>query len=664
MPNSLKKIGLSLSHGEPPPPGDISFVGSGTPVPRNVAGPTDFFAVPLYITPIDGDFQLLVCYTMASGVSGSFEQPEDAGWSIVLDGQGSGGSLFIAYKFYETGDDDPQLTLDPISSGQSHIAQIFTFRDVDQANPVGVLGTLTHNASQQNIGPIGGITPLTDEATVIVIGGKADDWTSVATLTGDGLTWVEITDVSTALGTDAGLVVDYAHDWQSGAISDKTFTVTGGATDVGTGIMLSIRPSGVATLTYDLTIVHAGTGTGTTDPAEGTYTFPAYDVIDLSASPAGGSVFAGWSGGITDSSQLSQVTMDNDLTVTATFNTGTGESNEIAGTGAVLKEDLVTINNPTVDALWESRMSPFGTGAWSTEDTTITRITPNPDTHVPVGQGAPTTHFRRLKRLEAYLTSSVSGTPTTVQVDDASEFPASCRGAGQNEGLATINGTRAFTYSSRTDTTLNGCANWVGTPTTYVEDTAVRIQSVFDAGVPNSRTRTQLLRHSTIPGTCFYQLTSGNDYVIYTCFRFMHPSPLIGQSQTTGRDMVWQLKEYPNPGAPNPIFSFTEAEGTFRMVRMGTVELDINIDKSVGFILFAFALRTSPNTGVGKMRVYADLDGGGDLLPLHPTITNRTMVSGTAFLIPSVGSYANMGVPAVHRDMSYFQICDYDGSGF
>ena len=78
-----------------------------------------------------------------------------------------------------------------------------------------------------------------------------------------------------------------------------------------------------------LTLAGGGTGTVTSSPAgitcgaECTKSFPKNTVVTLTALPATGSVFAGWSGGCTGTLPTCDVTLAAAATVTATFNVAT-----------------------------------------------------------------------------------------------------------------------------------------------------------------------------------------------------------------------------------------------------------------------------------------------------------------------------------------------------
>ncbi|MCI0430771.1 MAG: hypothetical protein L0210_09565 [Rhodospirillales bacterium] len=167
-----------------------------------------------------------------------------AGWTQIVNDRTAGGLLGAWFRVFQAGDAAPTFTLGGHATGNSGdtaIAQIAAWRGCDQSDPLDITGTISTNASAQNIGAIAGITLAANDA-VIVVGGKRDDWTSVTALSGDSLTWAEIGEPDTTSGADAGLVWDYAIDGGSGTtVTSKTFTVTGGAAADGKGVMFSLN---------------------------------------------------------------------------------------------------------------------------------------------------------------------------------------------------------------------------------------------------------------------------------------------------------------------------------------------------------------------------------------------------------------------------------------
>lgn len=213
-----------------------TFVAAGTSSTGNGAAPTPALPAGLQL----GDYMLAVVYSRES-TDGTIAISR--GWKELYNARSSGGILAIWGRAYQTGDAAPTFTLTGHAAGDDVIGQIAAWRHVNLARPIGVKGTLDTNASAQNIGAISGIT-LGAKGLLIVIGGKQDDWTSVATLSQTGMTFAEIGEPDTTTGNDAGLVWDYA-TVDAGtelAISSKTFIVTGGAAAAGLGVMFSLNP--------------------------------------------------------------------------------------------------------------------------------------------------------------------------------------------------------------------------------------------------------------------------------------------------------------------------------------------------------------------------------------------------------------------------------------
>lgn len=83
---------------------------------------------------------------------------------------------------------------------------------------------------------------------------------------------------------------------------------------------LAVGPSTPAA--YTLTV--GVTGSGSVSPAPGAHSYPAGTVVTLTAAPASGATFAGWSGAVTGTINPVTVTMSGDKAVTAGFSTGSG----------------------------------------------------------------------------------------------------------------------------------------------------------------------------------------------------------------------------------------------------------------------------------------------------------------------------------------------------
>jgi hypothetical protein len=220
----------------------ITFVGVGTAAAKNNVSVTPTLPSGLQV----GD--LMLCFASARG-NGTLGTPTGwtQKWQLAHASSGINNAALF-YRFYQAGDGDPTVTYTGGASGHTVIAQVCAFRGVDPANPFDVQGATSSNASQANIGPISGITTGANGKCVIVFGHRADDWTSVATLSGDGLTWNEIGEPDSTLGNDAGEVWDYAISTTGSiTITNKTFTVTGGSANTGMGVMQSLNEEVILT---------------------------------------------------------------------------------------------------------------------------------------------------------------------------------------------------------------------------------------------------------------------------------------------------------------------------------------------------------------------------------------------------------------------------------
>lgn len=214
---------------------EITFVGAGT------ASATDGATNPAPSLPVgvtDDDLMLCVAYTREI-IDGTISI--SAGWTQIVNERNQGGLLAVWYRHFVAADVAPTLSLGSHAANDTAIAQIAAWRGVSLTEPIDATGILDNFLNVSNIGTIRGIG-INRKALVVVIGGKRDDWTSVADLSGDGLVWVEVGEPDSALGTQAGLVWDYAiSDQLEIVVADKTFSVSGGAAANSKGFMISFN---------------------------------------------------------------------------------------------------------------------------------------------------------------------------------------------------------------------------------------------------------------------------------------------------------------------------------------------------------------------------------------------------------------------------------------
>jgi pectate lyase len=169
--------------------------------------------------------------------------------------------------------------------------------------------------------------------------------------------------------------VDVAASGMTGAMSTKALTAAG-ATTLGwthnganrlAHSLASLAPSGTSTGPFTLTTNVSGSGSIARNPNAASYA--AGTVVTLTATPAAGSQFAGWSGDLSGSANPTTITMSANRTVTATFTTTAGPFTlnvSANGTGTVSKSpDQATYPAGTVVTLTATAGPNFGFVNWS-----------------------------------------------------------------------------------------------------------------------------------------------------------------------------------------------------------------------------------------------------------------------------------------------------------
>ena len=174
---------------------------------------------------------------------------DPAGWTISKETQlrpsANTHKVQIAWRAWQAGDSAPTWTYTGGAAGQNVVGYIFVLRGADTADPLAVFSADSTNASAANIGPITGFTPTAagNNGAVLVFGHKVDIWTSVDDLTQSGLTFIEVGEAQGTLGNGHAFVVSFAaYTGTPPTVTDKTFTVTGGASASGSGFMIGVKP--------------------------------------------------------------------------------------------------------------------------------------------------------------------------------------------------------------------------------------------------------------------------------------------------------------------------------------------------------------------------------------------------------------------------------------
>lgn len=230
---------------------DVSVVGVGTLADQDWQNSTQP-NLPAGIAAGD----LLVCISVGRTVGGTVTST----WQTGLITDYPGFYQLISYKVAQGGGVDTPPTITPVGmvTPQTHVSVIIALRGVNNTNPFPLVqGAMSNNASAANIGPIAAVQPTPQKGIVLVIGNKLAVWTSVALLTGDSVTWVELIEAFTTLNNDQGLVIDCTI-WNNGppTLTDKTFVVTGGVNNIGGGQMVVLTGDEVSTNPLDISHVY------------------------------------------------------------------------------------------------------------------------------------------------------------------------------------------------------------------------------------------------------------------------------------------------------------------------------------------------------------------------------------------------------------------------
>jgi hypothetical protein len=93
------------------------------------------------------------------------------------------------------------------------------------------------NASAQNIA-YPGLTITDDNVAVVLVGWKADDWSSAAAVAG----FTEASDAVSTLGDDAGTVIEHDIRGAASNLSSGSIVITGGASAISRGLAFALAP--------------------------------------------------------------------------------------------------------------------------------------------------------------------------------------------------------------------------------------------------------------------------------------------------------------------------------------------------------------------------------------------------------------------------------------
>ncbi len=187
------------------------------------------------------------------------------------------------------------------------------------------------------------------------------DITVTMTLNGNTLSAVKNGSTTLVSGADytvSGSTVTIRKSYlakQAVGTVNLTFEFSAGADQV-----LSVTVTDTTAVNYILNI--SVNGNGTTSPAAGAHSYPAGTSVRVTATPAAGATFSGWSGAASGTTNPITVTMDADKSLTASFSDSSDEGACISGSTNTVWADSCPTSSPTscVAGTWKDPGSTTG----------------------------------------------------------------------------------------------------------------------------------------------------------------------------------------------------------------------------------------------------------------------------------------------------------------
>ena len=191
------------------------------------------------------------------------------------------------------------------------------------------------------------------------------------------------------------------------------------------------------------------------------------------------------------------------------------------------------------------------------------------------------------------------------------------------------------------------------------------MQSLYDAGVRNEATRTQLISNSDT--NTFYPLQHGERYVIYFSVRF-EENPASPTDALADNSQVWQIKNSGTgpAGTRKMIIAMHEARNQLHLTQnVGTAGANV-VMRHDGFargewLRFALDINLSSAPSQGKMRLWGELTGdpAAPLEPMTEMLTLQTAFDSQAVGKLSIGPYHDLTLGEVSRDYTNIQVTDW-----
>lgn len=223
----------------------------------------------------------LVCWASIRNSGTGTIGTAPSGWQTLL----TFGNVALLGKVADTASETaPTVTFSGGAANEDTLARVHRFRNM----PLNVVASSTLlNISAQNVAYPALTVPLAN-SVVFLYGWKQDDWTSVATALG-----AEIDDTFATAGNDAAQGLDYVIQTTATNVVAGSFVVTGGASAISRGVVVSMGPAGNTATTQ----THTLPANTLTNAASWQWRVRAWDAAGLLGAWSNYSTFSTASGG-------------------------------------------------------------------------------------------------------------------------------------------------------------------------------------------------------------------------------------------------------------------------------------------------------------------------------------------------------------------------------
>lgn len=329
---------------------------------------------------------------------------------------------------------------------------------------------------------------------------------------------------------------------------------------------------------------------------------------------------------------------------------------KLAIPNTILREDLATAADPI--PLWKQITSADATQ--SAANLLATQQTASPSPFIAVGKTVASSAYRRLKCIAYALNASTDISAASIVVSTAisADTPTSGtlwigdEGGGEGDQV---------TYTGWTGSTFTGCTGGVGT---FAAGKRVSVQDVYDAGVGQHSTRTQLINNSQT--NTFWNYAYGQFVTTLMDIKVQQPLPLTAADEET---QIWQIKQAGS--APySPIISMVAYYNRLELLH-DPYDTSIEVMTTISPVptdWFRLAVRVYIHPTLGTLEAWYKPNIGSAYTHLFGPVTRRTgyntgevanvLNSNTL----SIGVYHETRQPTMHCEYANVQIIQsWDG---